>query len=87
MDETCLELQCLRLISPLSKPPSDSDTESDTESSIGVSELITRFYALRECPHSRLASPVELLSLRRNQHVIVVENYPRSLTDLIQEHR
>lgn len=87
MDETCFELQCLRFTSALPKPPTDSDDEGDSEPSPNCSEFISHFYALRDCPHPRLAALLKLTPLRRNRIAVVTESYPRTLADLIQERR
>lgn len=87
MGETSFEVQCLRLISAPPKPPTDSDDEGESDLIPSGSELISRYYALRQCPHPRLASLLKLTSLRRNRFALVVENYPRTLADIIQERR
>lgn len=87
MGETSFEVQCLRLISTPPKPATDSDEEGESTLIPCDSELISRYYALRQCPHPRLVSLIKLTALRRDRYALVVENYPRTLADIIQERR
>ena len=87
MEETCFEIQCIRLTPAPQKISEDSDEEVDFIPGPNASELISRFHDLKETRHPNLVELLKVTSLRSNQLALVVESYPRSLANLIQERR
>lgn len=87
MEDTSFEIQCIRLTPTPPKAPEDSDEESDFIPGTSASEVISRFHDLKETRHPNLAELLKVTSLRNHQLAIVVESYPRSLADLVQERR